>query len=215
MALAWMTGGGTLLGMTRLAWLPLAPGRCPGIGRCRRPLRRRSAGPTFDCTKAASKVETLICADAALATLDRRLADVYAKAIAESPANVAATQKALQRGWIKGRDDCWKSAETKACVEREYRSRIVELQIVSGQVQGLGPVTFNCTGAPSSPVTATFYNETDTASAVIAVGTDEVMAFRQPAASGTSYAGNNVDYREHQGAVTIAWFGAKLACTRR
>ena len=84
-------------------------------------------------------------------------------------------------------------------MEREYRSRIVELQIVSGQVQGLGPVTFNCTGAPSSPVTATFYNETDPASAVIAVGTDEVMAFRQPAASGTSYAGNNVDYREHKG----------------
>jgi len=170
--------------------------------------------PTFDCKKAAGKVETLICTDAALAALDRRLADVYAKAITSSPANVAATQKALQGGWIKGRDDCWKSAETRTCVEREYRSRIVELQIVSGQVRGLGPVTFKCTGAPSSPVTATFYNETEPASAVIAVGTDQVMAFRQPAASGTSYAGSRVDYREHQGTVTIAWFGATLACTR-
>jgi uncharacterized protein len=173
------------------------------------------SGPTFDCTKAASKVETLICGDAALATLDRRLADVYARAIAESPAHEAATQKALQGGWIKGRDQCWKSADPKACVRQEYRSRIVELQIVSGQVAGLAPVSFRCTGAPAAPVTATFYNDTEPASAVITVGTDQVIAFRQPAASGTSYAGNDVDYRDHQGAVSIKWFGATLTCTRR
>lgn len=172
------------------------------------------SGPTFDCAKAAGKVETLICGDAALAALDRRLADVYARTLAESPANVAATQKALQRGWIKGRDDCWKSAETKVCVQREYQSRIVELQIVSGQVAGLPPATFKCTGAPAAPVTATFYNETEPASAVITVGTDQVMAFAQPVASGISYVGNGVAYREHQGAVAIKWFGATLACTR-
>ena len=178
-------------------------------------VRAQPAGPTFDCGKAAGKVETLICADASLATLDRRLADVYARAITESPAHEAATQKALQRGWIKGRDDCWKSAAVKTCVEREYRSRIVELQIVSGQVQGLAPVSFRCTGAPAAPVTATFYNETEPPSAVLTVGTDQVIAFRQPAASGISYTGNDVDYREHQGAVTLKWFGATIACTRR
>jgi uncharacterized protein len=204
---------GTLLGMTRLHCLPLALVAALVTGSVA--VRAQAPGaPTFDCRKAAGKVELLICTDAALAALDRRLADVYAKAMAASPANVAATQKALQRGWIKGRDDCWKSAETRTCVQREYRSRIVELQIVSGLVQGLGPMTLKCTGAPSSPVTATFYNETDPPSAVIAVGTDQVMAFQQPAASGTSYATGNVNYREHQGTVTIAWFGATLACTR-
>ena len=99
-------------------------------------------------------------------------------------------------------------------MEREYRSRIVELQIVSGQVEGLGPVSLQVHRCAAAPVMATFYNETDPASAVIAVGTDQVMAFRQPAASGSSYAASNVDYREHQGAVTIEWFGATLACTR-
>ncbi|AMY08745.1 Membrane-bound lysozyme-inhibitor of c-type lysozyme [Luteitalea pratensis] len=200
--------------MTRLACLSLA--LVATLARGGVAVRAQApTGPTFDCTRAAGKVETLICTDEALATLDRRLADVYAKAIAGSPANVAATQKALQRGWIKGRDDCWKSAETKTCVQREYRSRIAELQIVSGQVEGLSPVSFRCSGAPAAPVTATFYNETDPASTVLTVGTDQVIAFRQPAASGTSYAGSNVDYREHQGAVTINWFGATLACTRR
>ena len=207
--------GRTLLAMARLAaLLPCALVASLALGNLAARAQAPS-GPTFDCTKVAGKVETLICADAALAALDRRLADVYARAIAESPGNVAAAQKALQRGWIKGRDDCWKAADAAVCVKREYQSRIVELQIVSGQVVGLAPVTLRCTGAPLAPVTATFYNETEPASAVITVGTDQVMAFRQPAASGTSYAGNGVDYREHQGAVTITWFGATMACTRR
>ena len=215
MPLPTAAAGRTLLAMPRpAALLPLALVAllAPGGEALH---AQAPSGPTFDCTKAEGKVQTLICGDAALATLDRRLADVYARAIAESPANVAATQKALQRGWIKGRDECWKSADTKACVQREYRSRIVELQIVSGQVAGLAPVSFTCTGAPAAPITATFYNETEPASAVITVGNDQVMAFRQPVASGTSYAGNDVEYREHQGAVTIKWFGATLACTRR
>ena len=203
----------TLLGMTRRASLMLA--LVASLASRGAALRAQPAGPTFDCATATGQVERLICANADLATLDRRLADVYARALAESPAHEAATQKALQQGWIRGRNDCAKSAEMKACVEREYRSRIVELQIVSGQVTGLAPVTLRCTGAPSAPVTATFYNDTDPASAVLTVGTDQVIAFRQPAASGISYAGNDVDYREHQGAVTLKWFGATIACTHR
>jgi len=36
--------------------------------------------------------------------------------------------KAEQRGWIKGRDDCWKSDEMRGCVKREYRYRIDALR---------------------------------------------------------------------------------------
>jgi len=36
--------------------------------------------------------------------------------------------KAEQRGWVKGRDDCWKRSDVRGCVAGEYRSRIAELK---------------------------------------------------------------------------------------
>ena len=37
--------------------------------------------PSFDCAQANGQVETLICADAKLATLDRRMAERYRRCI--------------------------------------------------------------------------------------------------------------------------------------
>ena len=46
--------------------------------------------PTFDCRKATGEIEAMICKDAELIALDRRLADVYARALKRLPATVAA-----------------------------------------------------------------------------------------------------------------------------
>ncbi len=56
----------------------------------------------------------LRCHDAGLAALDRLLAQVYAKALKNWPQQEAATQRTLQRGWIKGRNEC--SGAGKACL---------------------------------------------------------------------------------------------------
>jgi len=63
---------------------------------------------TFDCTKASGEIEKLICKDEGLASLDRQMAEVYAKAMKSWPSDVAKEQRGYQRGWIKGRNDCWK-----------------------------------------------------------------------------------------------------------
>ena len=90
-------------------------------------------GPAFDCAKAESSAEKLICNDAELAALDRRLADRFAAAIkvaegldvgAEEETN---TLRAMQRGWISGRDECWKEPDLRLCVETEYLQREAEL----------------------------------------------------------------------------------------
>ncbi len=90
-------------------------------------------GPAFDCANAESSAEKLVCHDADLATLDRRLADRFAAAIevaeglgvgAEEETN---TLRAMQRGWISGRDECWKEPDLRACVEKEYLQREAEL----------------------------------------------------------------------------------------
>ena len=87
-----------------------------------------SASPSFDCAKASSEVEMMICKDAELAELERRLASLYAVLLKNTPTSEQTMLKAEQRGWVKGRDDCWKSDDLRGCVEAEYRSRIAELR---------------------------------------------------------------------------------------
>ncbi|MCF7982934.1 MAG: lysozyme inhibitor LprI family protein [Thiohalocapsa sp.] len=87
-----------------------------------------SASPSFDCAKASSEAEAMICKDAELAELDRSLASLYAVVLKNTPATEKKMLKAEQRGWVKGRDDCWKSDDLRGCVEAEYRSRIAELR---------------------------------------------------------------------------------------
>lgn len=90
-------------------------------------------GPAFDCTKAESSAEKLVCEDAELAALDRRLAHRFAAAVevaegldvgAEETTNAL---RAMQRGWISGRDECWKEPDLRVCVETEYLQREAEL----------------------------------------------------------------------------------------
>ena len=66
-------------------------------------------GPAFDCAKAQGEVEQLICRDEGLAALDRQLDGVYKAAQAKARDEVPKTLVAEQRGWVKGRNDCWKT----------------------------------------------------------------------------------------------------------
>jgi uncharacterized protein YecT (DUF1311 family) len=84
--------------------------------------------PSFDCAKVSHEVEELICKDAELADLDRSLADLYAVVLKNTPASEQNMLKAEQHGWVKGRNDCWKSSDERGCAKREYEARISELK---------------------------------------------------------------------------------------
>jgi uncharacterized protein len=167
--------------------------------------------PTFDCAKATGDVETLICKDPGLIALDRKLADVFAAAIKKLPTKVVAEQRRLQRAWIDGRNECVEADDVRACTERTYQMRIVELQILSGQVKGATPVDFVCTGGEDRPLRATFF-ETEPRSALIAYGGDRVIAFIARSASGARYTAANVDFWDRQGEATLTWFGSGVSC---
>ena len=86
--------------------------------------------PSFDCAKAKpGSIEALICADTALAALDRQLADVYAAARKKAANEKPPVLQAEQRGWVKGRDECWKAQQSgqATCIRDAYQQRIVEL----------------------------------------------------------------------------------------
>ena len=106
-----------------------------------------SSSPSFDCAQASGAVEKMICGDAALATMDRQLAGVYAAAAKKAGTPVPGWLRAEQSGWIKGRNECWKDTDARACIEREYADRTVDLQARSRLVKFTGPVTYACTNA--------------------------------------------------------------------
>lgn len=166
--------------------------------------------PSFDCAKAESEAEQLVCNNNALAALDNRLAVVYAAELAKPGAakNLAATQ----RGWVKGRNECWKAEDIQLCIEEAYRTRIAELQINSPGAMAAKAIAYKCDDA-RSPLYMAFYNEFDDRPAVITLGNDQAIIFAQPTGSGARYGRTGISYWEHQGDVSVDYFGTRLQCT--
>jgi uncharacterized protein len=90
-----------------------------------------AAEPGFDCSSPASSAEEAICDSDALAAMDVELNRLY-QAAAEGPhmtPDGLDELRATQRGWIKGRDECWKAqGSLEGCVRDEYAMRIYELR---------------------------------------------------------------------------------------
>lgn len=162
-------------------------------------------GPAFDCRKAkAGSIEEMICKDDELALLDRKLDGVYKAALKKAANEKPPVLKATQRGWVKGRNDCWKDSDKRACVKNEYVRRTAELQAKYRLVEFTGPVRFACNGDPRNELVVTYF-KTEPATLMAERGDQTSLMFQQPVASGTSYVGQNESIREHQGKSTVVW----------
>jgi uncharacterized protein len=169
------------------------------------PQKASGDGPSFDCGKVeAGGIEAVICGDEELAALDRKLAEVYAAASKKATNEHPPILRAEQRGWIKGRDECWKSDDQRGCIDAEYRHRIAELQARYRLVPANGPTFFACDGNPANEVVVTYF-ETDPPTLIAERGDSSSLMVRQPSGSGTRYQGRNESFREHQGEATITW----------
>lgn len=83
---------------------------------------------SFDCGKAVTVVERAICADAALARLDRQMAQAYQLRLDGSADRIA--ERNAQRAWLKLRSSaCADQAGPRlaACLTGIYRARLTEL----------------------------------------------------------------------------------------
>ena len=161
-------------------------------------------GPSFDCSSASGSVEKLICNDNELSALDRKLAGVYAAASKKATDEHPPVLKAEQRGWIKGRNDCWKSENSRACTEKAYQSRIAELQARYRLVPETGPFWYACDGNPANEVVVTFFR-TDPPTLIAERGDSVSLMYLEPSGSGALYRGRNESFWEHQGGATIVW----------
>ena len=171
-----------------------------------------AADPGYDCARASGQVEELVCKDDALAALDRKLGEVYGIALENYPRDERSSLQAQQRGWIKGRNDCWKADDVRDCVAREYSRRIVELQITAGQLMAPKAVAFDCPDVDKTPLYAAFYTDADPAAVVLTLGDDQVIAFIARSGSGSRYVTAGVEFWEHHGEATVTWFGVEFTC---
>ena len=131
---------------------------------CLASLPAAAARPSFSCAKPAGAAEQAICGDALLAALDRESARLYGLAVGSTSGPARKELVAFQRGWIKGRNDCWKSSDPKTCIRDSYLSRIAELRTQFAAARGqdargtsLGPAVVRCP-APTGELRATFVN---------------------------------------------------------
>lgn len=77
---------------------------------------------SFDCAKATTSIEKMICADGPLSKLDTQLGEVYTSALGRASDPAALRQE--QRAWLKERNRC----KDTACLIDQYQRRLDELQ---------------------------------------------------------------------------------------
>ncbi|MCL1138081.1 MliC family protein [Shewanella pneumatophori] len=164
--------------------------------------------PSFDCSKATGQVETLICSDAELAALDRKMTQVYQQALVNIPASEQ--PKAMQRGWIKGRNDCWKSQDVRQCTLDNYQGRIIELQITGGLIEASTTAVFDCGLHPS--INAAIYTQLDPVTGVFSFAEQQILATNVRSGSGAKYQGRNFEFWEHQGEASVQYLGDSYQC---
>ena len=97
-----------------------------------------AAAPSFECSKASTNVEKMICADEGLAAADRAAAKLYAAVPKSERKNLFGKES----DWLADRDRCadW------ACVAVAYEYRLVDLFIGS---RGLRTRDYVMKGNPS------------------------------------------------------------------
>ncbi len=178
-----------------------------------------AASPAYDCKKAEHEIEHLICQNHELAALDRIMDRVYKEAMAALPDEDRKLQRSIQRGWIKGRNDCWKEDDREACTAQSYKRRITELQIISGQQVVPEPVEYQCDGGKHDYLTAIFYTKTQMPAVVLtrvsASIDDQDIAYIVRSGSGAKYIGNKTVFWTKGKEAMGSWADKPFKCKQQ
>jgi uncharacterized protein len=175
-----------------------------------------AAGPTFNCAKATGEVEKLICGDSSLIALDRKLDAVYRAAAAKARGKLVSQLRVEQRGWVKGRNDCWKANgqqtwitatwtvdTVRACVEAQYRQRAAELQAV-WRLLPPRTLAYACQGNPANQVVASYY-DSDPPTIRLERGDRTATIWRVGTSVPEKYEGQNVSLTRQSSQLMVNW----------
>ena len=108
-----------------------------------------ASGASFDCAKASTASEKLVCSDQGLSGLDERLAEAYRQALKKAPHREVLKKE--QQQWIGTvRDACTDAA----CMSAAYEARIAALEGPANSSVPKAPEAGKDTGASESPAKA-------------------------------------------------------------
>ncbi len=162
--------------------------------------------PSFDCrNNKLNAIETLICQDPNLSQLDNQLAEVYKQAVEFDQENHATHNlRSEQRGWIKGRDECWKDGDPNQCVKKQYIHRVANLQARYRLVEHSQPSFYSCDGVRAKEVVVTRF-DTNPPSLIAEFGDRVAFMLQQPKQENVYHGRNeSVRYLEDSSA-EITW----------
>ncbi|MGF1692226.1 META domain-containing protein [Photobacterium kagoshimensis] len=168
--------------------------------------------PSFECTKASGEVENLICHDQALATLDLQMDDLYKQVLPVISEQALATFKASQRGWIKGRNDCWKSDDVYQCVKNSYALQTETLAEKGGLLVNDTPTYYQCTGGVHPALSVRFYQVDNQAKAILHYGLDNELLDATVSASGAKYINDSASFWSHKQTASVQVERDNLSC---
>lgn len=145
----------------------------------------QSGGPSFDCARASTSIETLICGDAALSAQDLKLSEHYKDMLVGAPTLPMRRQlTAYQQLWLKRRDaNCEQAGSPKECVAKAYRAQ--------------ADLLLNWIPLPDEPQDLSALARTWFRSGSIVHRGQEYDVYRQPDANGRT-ASFNVGLKAHQ-----------------
>jgi len=112
--------------------------------------------PSFDCAKAKTRVEKLICSDAELAKLDMEMSGEYYSLVSDKTLDRELKEilKNNQKKWLDSREKtpCFENedvSEQQKCIKNVYRIRIKEINDDKNDFAGTGRFTpvFDCSKA--------------------------------------------------------------------
>ncbi|MCA0870843.1 MliC family protein [Seohaeicola saemankumensis] len=180
----------------------------------------RAEGPAFDCSKAESSAEEAVCASDDLTALDRELARLYGLAV--NGPNMSEDRlkelRAYQRGWVKGRDECWKANQLETCIADEYALRIHDLRQGYADARAeegasLGPFPYACEGLDAL-VSVAFVN-TGPSRAVLKWRENALVLTQAESGSGARYeAGDAEFWTKGDEAMFTAPDGGSYSCAK-
>lgn len=165
-------------------------------------LQVAAADNQINCqAKDLGTVDQLICSDQELLKQDQQLAEVYQQALLKAVNEKPPLLKAEQRGWVKGKAECWKEEDKKACASTLYTQRIAELQARYELLPASKKLLLGCGSNPANEVSLRYYPTTP--ATLIADYGDQVSLMYQQADQ--SYVGRNEKLSEQKGVFTVQW----------
>ncbi|RVT47382.1 DUF1311 domain-containing protein [Rheinheimera sediminis] len=166
------------------------------------PLQAATTDFQINCqAKDLGTVDQLICSDQDLLKQDQQLAQVYQQALAKAANEKPLLLKAEQRGWIKGKADCWKENDKNTCASTLYTQRIAELQARYELLPISKKLALRCENNPANEVSLRYYPTTP-ATLIADYGDQVSLMYLQ---ADQSYVGRNEKLSERNGVFTLQW----------